>query len=103
MNYDELRNALSDVKSMQISVDEFILLTKLKNEQKPASFEDEPFFHGCHDTIANYRRHLLKALGFKQAEEVWISLEHHITINKEFIKGANETEFFEAISEYIKE
>lgn len=64
MNRDELKNALSGVKSLTISVDDYIYFQELKKSDtaKGLSFDEhegDPFFHGCKDVILQYREVIL--------------------------------------------
>lgn len=87
MNRDELRNALSGVKSLTISVDDYIYFQELKKEQKPLSFDEhegDPFFHNCKDTILKYR-------------EI-INILKDIPLDYNTLKGMSDSEFFNAIT-----
>lgn len=77
MHTDELKNALSGVKSISISVEDFIYFTKLKQETyKKISFDEaieaEPFVVDDYDMrILAGRAHLLTALGFAEGRKGW--------------------------------
>lgn len=91
MNTDELKNTLSGVKSISISVDDFIWFTRLKQETyKKVSFDEaiqaEPFVVDDYDMrILAYRKHLLKSLGFIENRGDWIRFKDETEIIQEVV------------------
>lgn len=109
MNTDELKNTLSGVKSISISVDDFIYFTKLKEETyKKVSFDEaiqaEPFVIDQYDArIIAYRKHLLTALGFEQNAKDWIRVRDNDIITdvvyELLITEASDNDFMDRIQQ----
>ena len=76
MDTNELRNALSGVKHIAISTDDFIYFQKLKKaDVKPITFdevENNPFFsNNLESRLIAMRCHLLTSLGFAEERKGW--------------------------------
>lgn len=89
INRDELKNALSGVKSLTISVDDYIYFQELKKADtaKGLSFDEhegDPFFHGCKDVIMKYR-------------EI-INIYKDMPFDYNTLKNMTDSEFFDAIT-----
>lgn len=103
MNTDELKNTLSGVKSISISVDDFIWFTNLKQDTyKKVSFDEaiqaEPFFESEYDMrILAGRAHLLTALGFSEKRNGW--QRGKAFIENDIVLRSSDNDFMDKVEE----